>query len=276
MGGKCGKKRTVIALKTDNTFSRHDKVRRVKEDVSSRVSLNSLGAEKTHPDSPRLVPKRTNMKAEASACSESVSRVDVSTDQRRTLYPNKRARLKDPNRRSVVIAAAPLAAPAKSVGFSQQMVIENFRKDDDPYDKLEKIQFNRRPSSTLEHLEARTGSLKLLRRGNRRRRSSESEEEDTIAKIVHGAREVKPDHRRATVLSSAKEEGLRYSEGLHQHKAEGHKGRSTTYRLTHRRTISQKIIQPAQEANWSAFNSKRAERVWQWKGAYGSLAKRVS
>jgi hypothetical protein len=271
MGGKFSKKRTVIALKTDNTFSRHDQVRRGQEHLPSNVSLNSLEAEETPPQSPRLVPKKPNKKTEDSACSQVVRRVDVSTDQRRKLHPSQHASFKASNRRTLVgiIAAAPLATPTKIVGFSEHMVIENFRNDD-PYDKLKKGQFNRRPSN-LEHLGARTGSLKLLKHGKPRRRPSESEEEDTIAKIVHEAKEAKPDHRRATVQSSAKDEGLRYLEG--QHRAEGQKGRSTAYRLTHRRTISHKIIHPAQEANWSAFNSKRAERVWQWRGAYGSLAK---
>lgn len=274
MGNSAGKKKAVIALKTDNTFTRAEEIRhRIQADDLARAnaSFGSLEAEGTPPYSPRFTGKQKTQSHVNSSISEVVKCIDVTTTTSRVSYPRRRV----DSRRTLIcenILPKPKVTANSHVNFDAQMQVEAL-KGDDPYDKLSKRHRERRQS--LDSPEFRTSSMKLIRP---RRQSNE-----TIAKrglgsfigLVKNSRASGLHEKEAHDKDNFVENGRLEDSTIRRRLVSGPilKSANVTYRITHRRTHSQKEIPHADEVHWDALNSKRAERVWQWKGAYGSLAR---
>jgi hypothetical protein len=270
MGGTLGKKKTVIALKTGDIYSRSEQGRHKEDTNNSHASIGSFCME-TPPMSPRQGSAGKAVQREVSSSQEVVSRVDVYASSK-LRYPKKRDDMKLARKAiSTNIIQKPRVHRSKPLVFSEQLVVENVHPED-PYDNLARKHFERR-SSVVESPVARTGTMKLLKPKTRRRASTE------LSKQIKGLPELVKEVRAAKAELMPQESlgeylGLRRLEELTPHSVEGDMtpSRGTMYRLTHRRLVSQKDVK-SPEVQWHKLNSKRAERVWQWRGAFGSLAK---
>mmetsp|Transcript_33819 Transcript_33819/g.58941 ORF Transcript_33819/g.58941 Transcript_33819/m.58941 type:complete len:291 (+) Transcript_33819:677-1549(+) len=285
MGSAFGKKKTAISLKTQNTFTRAEETRnkldRPDESASSNSSFGTLGAEDTPPYSPRVVTNR-NIKGQKdeSTHQEPVRHIDITATSKILLGPKKRAEMRIMKRRTVIttnVVQKQRVHTVKAFDFSEPIEIEQI-KPDDPYDKLENKRYSRK-LSVLDNPDVKVTSMKLLRTPKHTRRNTEM---PTSLIIFSGLTDKLKEARTLQFSDKAPEVAkeelidlIRMEEISRKslHKLPSMKSSSTTYRLTHRRTVSQKYNQPVDDVHWSALNSKRAERVWQWKGAYGSLAR---
>jgi hypothetical protein len=229
----------------------------------------------TPPLSPRQGSKGRVVQREVSSSKDVVSRVDVNAS-RKLRYLKKRADMKMPKKVVTTnIILKPRAHRNKQLVFSDAKLVVEAVHAEDPYDNLTRKRFERRSSAVVESPAARTGTMKLLRPRTRRRKLTElSRGVGVLPELIQEVRTTKAELMPQENLGEYLD--LRRLEELTPHLAavEGNKtpSRGTMYRLTHRRTASQKDIKSS-EVQWDKLNSKRAERVWQWKGAYGSLAK---
>lgn len=276
MGSTLRKKKTVIDLKVENTYTRAEETRRINSHVDDSLEpqdIESLRDEDVPLFSNRISSSNKPERLRSfSSTVEVVRHIDVTATTSRI---SRRKKLKNTwscNKRTILsphLGSAPKVLPLKQTfDYTQDIVVEPMKLDD-PYDRLSKARVERR-LPVLEKPDLKVGSIKLVRPRHTRRMT---EFKSTgFGAVICQMKEFTsyPLIEKASLVDTGKEDGL--NELIRRNMVEDQAPKSTgkMYRMTHRRTVSQKDIPSL--ATLCSHNSKRAERVWQWKGAYGSLS----
>lgn len=281
MGGSSTKRNSAIPLKAKKAHPRENSEQRtIKANISSydHASEVSLEYYSQLQDSSRrhLKPEVESSKSKTSC--EPVESIDVTAATGKPQKLRKRVEIPS-NRRNIIRPKIPLKSRIsliKPLNLSGSFVVEQLMPDD-PFDKLNQRRFEQR-AFTKESPEVRTSSMKLLTPCQKRSPSSYH----TSRGLLSFSEQIK----KIKAVQTEKLCGI--YDKTHEDLMKNSRGESTpaetsyavpdvktstkTYHMTHKRTMSQKEL-PSVEGHFKSLNSNKAERQWQWLGAFGPLAK---